>query len=41
MQVSQSFRGIYCSSGEFKLAKDMVKEYPELKNLHHQRFGSA
>ncbi|MBD1362983.1 DUF4238 domain-containing protein [Mucilaginibacter sp. ZT4R22] len=41
MQVSQSFRGIYCSSGEFRLAKAMVKEYPDLKNLHHQRFGSA
>lgn len=41
MQVSQSFRGIYCSSCEFTLAKTMVKEYPELKNLYHQRFGSA
>lgn len=40
MQVSQSFRGIYCSANEFSLAKQMIAEYPELKNLHHQRFGS-
>jgi hypothetical protein len=40
MQVSQSFRGIYCSVNDFSLAKNMIAEYPELKNLHHQRFGS-
>lgn len=40
MQVSQSFRGIYCSVNEFALAKTMIAEYPELRNLHHQTFGS-
>jgi hypothetical protein len=41
MQVSQSYRGIYCAEKQFDLAMEMVGTHPELSNLNYQRFGSA
>ncbi|RFZ94139.1 DUF4238 domain-containing protein [Mucilaginibacter conchicola] len=39
MQVSQSYRAVYCVTDQFELAKEMVTTHPELQQLDHDRFG--
>jgi hypothetical protein len=41
MQVSQSYRGIYCASNQFDHASEMVNTHSELRQLNHDRFGPA
>ena len=40
MQVSQSYRAVYCVKDQFDLAKEMLTTHPELQQLDHDRFGS-
>ncbi|XHR98390.1 DUF4238 domain-containing protein [Mucilaginibacter sp. UC70_90] len=39
LQVSGSYRSVFCCEKNFELATEMVNTYQELKQLNHQRIG--
>lgn len=39
LQVSRSYRSIFCSERNFEMAEEMVNTHPELKQLNYKRVG--